>query len=92
MHSHSFQDIELKIHRYVNDSPGQVVEVLTILRYPMGLGDKGLITQKTFFQHAFAQFSKYRVENSQVRCIHTTDIHTTGIHTTEQYTYSFSTQ
>ena len=26
MHSHSFQDIELKIHRYVNDSPGQVMD------------------------------------------------------------------
>ena len=26
MDSHSFQDIELKIHRYVNDSPAQVVE------------------------------------------------------------------
>ena len=32
MHSHSFQDTELNLHRYVNDSPGQVVEGLTILR------------------------------------------------------------
>ena len=46
MHSHSFQDEELKIHGYVNDSPGQVVEGWTILRYPMGLRNKGLITQK----------------------------------------------
>ena len=33
MHSHSFQDTELKLHRYVNDSPRQVVEGLTILPY-----------------------------------------------------------
>ena len=34
MHSHSFQDTELKLHRYVIDSQGQVVEGLTILWYP----------------------------------------------------------
>ena len=34
MHSHSFQDKELKLHRYVNISPGQVVEGLTILLTP----------------------------------------------------------
>ena len=33
MHSHSSQDTELKIHRYVNDSPEQVVEGLTILPF-----------------------------------------------------------
>ena len=43
------------------------MEGLTILRYPRGLRNKGLITQKTFFQHVFAQFSIYRVETSQVR-------------------------
>ena len=37
MRSHSFQDTELKLHRYVNGSPGQVVEGLAILRYPVGL-------------------------------------------------------
>ena len=67
MHSHSFQDTELKLHMYVNDSPEQVTQGLTILRYPMGLRNKGLITQKTLFQHAFAQFLRYRVETSQVR-------------------------
>ena len=67
MHSQSFQDTELKLHRYVNDSPGQVVEGLTILRYAMRLRNKGLITQKTLYQRAFAQFSKYRVETSKVR-------------------------
>ena len=41
MHSHSFQDTELKLHRYVSDSPGQVVEGLTILCYPRGSGIKG---------------------------------------------------
>ena len=39
---------------------------MTILRYPRGLRNKGLITQKTLFQHAFAQSSRYRVETSQV--------------------------
>ena len=37
---------ELKLQRYFNDSPGQVVEGLTILRYHRGLRNKGLITQK----------------------------------------------
>ena len=46
MHSHSFQDTELKLHRYVNDSPGQVVEGMTILWYSRGFRNKGLITQK----------------------------------------------
>ena len=46
MHSHSFQETELKLHRYVNDFPGQVVEGLSILQYPMGLRNKRLITQK----------------------------------------------
>ena len=68
MRSHSFQDTELKLHRYVNDSPGQVVEGLMILRYPMGLRNGGLITEKkTLIRHAFAQFSRYRVETLQVR-------------------------
>ena len=47
MRSHSFQDTELKLHRYVNDPPGQVVEGLAILRFPVGLRKKGLITQKS---------------------------------------------
>ena len=41
MHSHSSQDKRLKLHRYVNNSPGQVVEGLSILRYPMALRNKG---------------------------------------------------
>ena len=66
MHSHSFQDTVLELHRYVNDSTGQVVEELTILRFPKGLRNKGLITQKKkLIQHVFAQFSRYRVETSQ---------------------------
>ena len=32
-----------------------------------GLRNKGLITQKTLFQHAFTQFSRYRVETLRVR-------------------------
>ena len=67
MRSHSFQDTELKLYRYVNDSSGQVVEGLAILRFPVGLRNKGLITQKTLIRHAFAQFSRYRIETSQVR-------------------------
>ena len=46
MHSNSFQDTELKLYRYVKDSPVQVVEGLTILCYPWGLRNKGLITKK----------------------------------------------
>ena len=46
MRSHSFQDTELKLHRYVNYSPGQVVEGLAILQFPVMLRKKGLITQK----------------------------------------------
>ena len=33
MRLHSFQDTELKLYRYVNDSAGQVVDGLAILRY-----------------------------------------------------------
>ena len=36
MRSNSFQDTELNLHRYVNGSPGQVVEGLAILRYSVG--------------------------------------------------------
>ena len=41
MRSHSFQDTKLKLHSYVNDTPGQVVEGLAILRFPVGLRKKG---------------------------------------------------
>ena len=56
MYSHSFQDTELKLHRYINNSPGQVVIRLTILLYPEGVKNKGLITQKRKFDvnsHSF---------------------------------------
>ena len=46
MRSHSFQDTELELYRYVNDSLGQVVGGLAILRYPVGLRNRGLITEK----------------------------------------------
>ena len=46
MRSHSFQDTELKLYRYVKYSPRQVVEGLAILRFPVMLRKKGLITQK----------------------------------------------
>ena len=39
---------------------------LTILRYPMGLGNKGLITRQMLIQHAFKQFPRYRAETSLV--------------------------
>ena len=118
VHSHSFQDEELKLHRNVGDSSGQVVEGLAILpffssgqkwrvnhsknvnstcictvfkmkswnftgtsetvpdrswkgwrfyRSPIGVRNKGLITQKTWIRRAFAQFSRWRVETSQER-------------------------
>ena len=47
MHSHSFQATKFKLHRIVKDSSGQVVEGFTILPYPVGARNKGLITQKT---------------------------------------------
>ena len=56
MHSHSFQDTELKLHRYVKVSQEQVVEGLRILHYHRGLIIKGLITQKSKFNmhsHSF---------------------------------------
>ena len=34
VHLHSFQDTDLKLHRYVSHSPGQVVEKLAILPFP----------------------------------------------------------
>ena len=42
----SFQDAELKLHMYVF-SQLQVVGRLTILPYPGGVKNKGLIAQKT---------------------------------------------
>ena len=67
MHSPSFQDRELKLHRYVKYSQVQVVGRLTILPYPGGVKNEGLITQKTLIRRAFAKFSRYGVETSKVR-------------------------
>ena len=56
MHLPSFQDTELKLHRYVKDYPGQVVERLKILRYPVGLRNKRLTPQRPKFDmhsHSF---------------------------------------
>ena len=56
MHSHSFQVTKFKLLKQVKDFQEQVVEGLTILRYPRELRNKGLITQKTFFSmypHSF---------------------------------------
>ena len=56
MHLHSFQDIELKLHMYVNNSTQEVVERLTILSYLKRAGNKGLTTQKSLFRahsHSF---------------------------------------
>ena len=56
MHSHSFQATKFKLHRIVNDSSGQVVVGFTILPYPVGVRNKGLITQKRNFDvqlHSF---------------------------------------
>ena len=46
----------MKFHKYVDDSPGKVVKRLTILPFPREVRNKGLTTQKTFIQRAFAQF------------------------------------
>ena len=45
--SNIIYDTELKLHRYVKYSQVQVVGRLTILPYPGGVKNKGLITQKT---------------------------------------------
>ena len=66
MHSHSFQDTKFKLLIQVKEFQEQVVEGLTVLRYP-GSEIKGSSLKKTLIQHAFAQFSRYRVETLQVR-------------------------
>ena len=67
MHSHSFQDTKFKLLTQVKDFQEQVVEGLTILRYPVGLRNKGVNHWKTLIRHAFAQFSRYKVETLQLR-------------------------
>ena len=42
MHSHSFQDAELKLYWYVNDSLGHVIDGLTIYMHNVELSLKGL--------------------------------------------------
>ena len=75
MHSNSFQGTKFKLLRPVKDFLEQVVEGLTILRYPMGLRNKGLITQKrTFnthspsFQDTELKLHRY-VKHSQVQVV-----------------------
>ena len=41
------------------------MEVMTILRYPVGFRNKGLITQKSEILRVVAQFSRYEVQTSQ---------------------------
>ena len=41
MHLHSLEDKGLKLHRYVNDSPGQVVDGCRFSNTPKGSGIKG---------------------------------------------------
>ena len=38
MHLHSFQDTEIKLCRWVKDYPGQVIQGMTILGVPPGMG------------------------------------------------------
>ena len=52
----SFQLFISTLHRIVDDSSGQVVEGMTILPYPRGVRNKGLITLKRVFDvhlHSF---------------------------------------
>ena len=68
MRSHSFQDTELKLYSYLNDSPGQVVEGLAILRYFVGLRNYRVNHSKNVNTTCVRTvFSRYRVETSQVR-------------------------
>ena len=63
MHSHSFQDTKFKLLTQVKDFQGQVVERLTILRYPRGLENKGLITQKNVNSTCIRPVFKIQSEN-----------------------------
>ena len=54
MHSHSFQDTKFKFLIQVKEFQQQVVDGLTVLRYP-GSEIKGSSLKKTLIQHAFAQ-------------------------------------
>ena len=56
MHSHSFQGTKFKLLRQVKDKLEQVMEGLTILRYPRGFENKGLITQKLKFNMHLPSF------------------------------------
>ena len=67
MHSHSLQDTELKVHRYINDFPVQVVERLTILRYPRRLRNKKVISVKSVDSTCTCTVLRYRHETLQVR-------------------------
>ena len=42
MHSHSFQDTELKLPRYVNDTPGQIMEAGVDDLY----AQRGIVTER----------------------------------------------
>ena len=69
VHSHSFQDTELKLHMVQRQRLPwrQVVERLTIYYCtPEGSGIR-VNHSKNVNWHAFAQFWRYRVETSQVR-------------------------
>ena len=62
MHSHSFQDTKFKLLIQVKDFQEQVVEGLTVLRYP-GSEIKGSSLKQTLIQHAFAQVFKIQCWN-----------------------------
>ena len=56
MHSHSFQGTKFKLLRQVKDFLEQVVEGLTILRYPPGSEIKSKSLKKRYFSmhsHSF---------------------------------------
>ena len=67
MNLYSFQDTEFKLHRYLNVFTGQVVERLTILPCPWRGQEYRVNNSKTEIWRAFAQFSRYIVETSQIR-------------------------
>ena len=52
MHSHNFQGTKFKLRRQVKDFVEQVVEGLTILRYPRGLGMKGQVIHERLGERA----------------------------------------
>ena len=64
---HSFQDVELKLQRYLSTTPRKKSSRgWRFYRTSNRVGNKVVNHSKIVIQSAFTQFSRYRVETSQV--------------------------